>query len=314
MKKILIVLLMTMLAVASAAYSAQKIKDIPWDQSHIKQLRAAGKHSMFRFFIRQEDPDNEMEWNESSLYWDYKWYPAGGGKYELAIHYQFRSGHRLSDLLLAGCARKDRSQEFGSAGDASDEWYWKENGPEIVDVNGDGVPEVIDLDDIDYHPPAQRTKFIPGGMWPRIYRLRDGKYVEASRDFPASYDKTIFPMINRAMAKAQQDFKDVQTSILAPNIDPNELRNDARTQLERTLAGLIMCRDKILRVLGRDPNAGLAQAREWMNSPDPVMVDNARVVFQDIGGHDEEVCAAKLATERASKNWPKKNWESGFRF
>ena len=55
-----------------------------------------------------------------------------------------------------------------------------------------------------------------------------------------------------------------------------------------------MCRDKILRVLGRDPNAGLAQAREWMTSPDPVMVDNARVVFQDIGGHDEDARAAKL--------------------
>ena len=115
-------------------------------------------------------------------------------------------------------------------------------------------------------------------------------------------------MIDKAMAKAQQDFKDVQTSILAPNIDPNELRKEARRQLERTLAGLIMCRDKILRVLGRDPNAGLAQAREWMSNPDPVMVDNARVVFQDIGGHDEEVRAARLATDRASKNWPNKAW------
>ena len=69
-----------------------------------------------------------------------------------------------------------------------------------------------------------------------------------------------------------------------------------------------MCRDKILRVIGRDPAAGLAQAREWMTSPDPALVDNARIVFQDTGGHDEDVRAAKLALKRASKNWPNKNW------
>jgi hypothetical protein len=78
--------------------------------------------------------------------------------------------------------------------------------------------------------------------------------------------------------------------------------------MERTLAALTMCRDKILRVLGRDPNAGLAQAHEWMTSADPVLVDDARVVFADIGGHDADVRAATLATDRASKNWPSKYW------
>jgi hypothetical protein len=77
---------------------------------------------------------------------------------------------------------------------------------------------------------------------------------------------------------------------------------------ERNLAALIMCRDKIRRIIGRDPDAGLVQARKWMTDSDPVFVDNARIVFQDIGGHEEEVRAAKLATYRASKNWPNKNW------
>jgi hypothetical protein len=307
MKTALTILLTTILAFATVAFSAQKIEDIPWDESHIKQLRSAGKHALFRFFDRQEDPDNEMEWNEPDIGWDHAWYPAGGGKYQLAVHYQ--SGPDIGYLTFywQDAPGKIRSQEFASAGDASDEWYWKEHGQDIVDVNGDGVPEVIDLDDLDYHPPPQRTKFIPGGMWPRIYRLRDGKYVEASRDFAAFYDKTIFPMINRAMAKAHQDIKEVaaQKAKPGPNFDPND---DYWQLPTRTLAGLIMCRDKILRVLGRDPNAGLAQAREWMTNPDPVLVDDAKVVFQDIGGHDEEVRAARLATERASKNWPNKAW------
>jgi hypothetical protein len=45
-----------------------------------------------------------------------------------------------------------------------------------------------------------------------------------------------------------------------------------------------------------------------MTDSDPVFVDNARIVFQDIGDHDEEVRAAKVATDRAAKNWPNKNW------
>jgi hypothetical protein len=37
-----------------------------------------------------------------------------------------------------------------------------------------------------------------------------------------------------------------------------------------------------------------------------VLVDDARIVFADIGGHDDEVNAATVATYRASKNWPNK--------
>ena len=69
-----------------------------------------------------------------------------------------------------------------------------------------------------------------------------------------------------------------------------------------------MARDKILRVIGRDPMAGLAQAREWMASSDPVLVDDAEAVFEDIGGHEEDVRAAKLALERASEHYPSKSW------
>jgi len=305
--RVSVITLAIVLAFATVVSSSQKVEDIPWDESHIKLLRAAGKHAMFRFLDRQMDPENDMEWNDSSISWDYAWYPAGGGKYELAMHSQSGPDIGFLTIYWQDAHGKIKSQGFGSAADASDEWYWNEKGHDIVDADGDGVPEVIDLDDLDYHPPPQRTKFIPGGMWPRVFRLRDGKYVEASRDFPAFYDKTIFPLIEKAMSKAQQDIKDVaaQKAKPGPNFDPND---DYWQLPTRTLAGLIMCRDKILRVLGRDPNAGLAQAREWMASPDPVLVDNARVVFKDIGGHDADVHAAEVATERASKNWPNKNW------
>ena len=61
---------------------------------------------------------------------------------------------------------------------------------------------------------------------------------------------------------------------------------------------MIMERDKILRVLGRDPEAGLADAREWMKSSDPELVEDAVVVLRDMGGHEQDLSAAKGALIR----------------
>ena len=304
MGKASVVLLATILAFASVAFSAQKIEDIPWDESHIKQLRAAGKAAVLRLVQETDESDfSPSDYGE----FEFDWYPAGDRKYELAVSSSTGPDISYLDIYWRDAPGRIRSQEFTYAAEASDQWYWNEGGTDIVDANGDGVPEVIDLDDLDYHPPPQRTKFIPGGMWPRIYRLRDEQYVEASRDFSAFYDKPIFPMINASMANAHKRIKELAEQKAKPGT--NDSQNDDYRQIAtRTLAGVTMCRDKILRVLGRDPNAGLAQAREWMTSPDPVMVDNARVVFQDIGGHDADVHAAEVATERASKNWPNKYW------
>lgn len=47
-----------MLAFASAAFSAE-IDSLAWNQSNIKTLRAMGKHAVFRFLVRQENPNNE---------------------------------------------------------------------------------------------------------------------------------------------------------------------------------------------------------------------------------------------------------------
>lgn len=276
MKKVLIILLAAILPFASAAYSAQKIEDIPWDESHIKQLRA-GKHAVFRFLLRQEDPNNEMEWTESSLHWNYNWYPAGDGKYELAIGYSSGPDIGYFTVFWHDAPGKIRSQDFDSGGDASEKWY---DGPFAADLNGDGREELIQFDSLEYHPPPERTKFIPSGTWPRVYRLRDGKYVEASRDFPTFYENKILPKLDEAIAKARKDLP-----ALAGKAPVRSSPYDNSWEMPaRYLAALIMCRDKILRVIGRDPMAGLAQAREWMNSPDPVMVDNAKAVFEDIVG------------------------------
>jgi hypothetical protein len=139
-------------------------------------------------------------------------------------------------------------------------------------------------------------------MWPQVYRLRDGKYVEASRDFPSFYEKQILPQLGQAIIKARQEVAAPRQTAV-----PGDQQGEY-DRPERYLAALIMARDKILRVIGRDPTAGLAQAREWMASSDPVLVDDAKAVFEDIGGHEGDVRAATVALERASEHYPSKSW------
>jgi hypothetical protein len=298
-KKILILLLTTILAFASAAFSAE-IDSLAWNKSNIKTLRAMGKHAVFRFLIRQVDPRDENGWTESDLDWGYNWYPAGNGKYELAIGYSERPDIGYFTIYWQDAPRKIRSQEFDSAENAGVAWY---QGPLSADFNRDGKTELVMLEPLGGFSP-QRTKFIPMGEWPEVYRLRDGKYVEASRDFPSFYEKQVMPQLDKAITQARQD-------AAAPRPTPGSGGNPQSYmshQPDRYLAALIMVRDKILRVIGRDPMAGLAHAREWMASSDPVLVDDAKAVFEDIGGHEEDVSTAKVALERASKNWPNREW------
>ena len=299
MKKILISFLIAMFAVASAAFSAE-IDNLPWTQSNIKTLRALPKDAVFRFFIHQYDPDNEMEWTAENIIWDYEWYPAGEGRYQLVVGHQSGPDIGFATIYWQEAPGKFRSQEFGSAGTAGTGWY---EGPQFADFSGDGTTELIQLDGVGRVSP-QRTKFIPDGEWPQVYRLREGKYVEASRDFPGFYEKQILPQLDRAITQARKDVATPRPSAVPGIYD--ESQNDQHS--ERYLAALITARDKVLRVIGRDPTAGLDQARQWITSSDPVLVDDAKAVLEDIGGHEEDVRAATLALERASQHYGSQSW------
>jgi hypothetical protein len=289
------VLLAMILAFATVASSVQKIEDIPWDESHIKQLRAFHKAAVLHFDLQQEDQEDLLSASDFSAF-DFHWYQAGDGKYELAIDSQTGPDIAHLDIYWKDAPGKFRLQTFGFLTFARcEQWY---EGTEFADLNGDGKEELILFEPLDSTAILLRRKFIPNATWPKVYRLRDGKYVDTSRDFADFYLKKILPQLDKAIVKAAN-------ANAPPWSDPSD--NDWQLP-DRNLAALIMCRDKILRVIGRDPTAGLAQARKWMRDSDPVMVDDARIVLQDMGGHDEELRAAKTATERASNNWPNKNW------
>jgi hypothetical protein len=145
----------------------------------------------------------------------------------------------------------------------------------VRDLNGDGKHELI--------IPTQLTEYSSAETvtWPAVYRLENGKYVEVSRDFPHFYDQDVLPEVKKPISGYQ-----------AGAGPPNPARQYALTEL-------IMRRNQILRVLGRDPAAGLQDAREWMKSGDPRFLQAAAATFQSIGGHEDELRAATEAWERA---------------
>jgi len=309
MRKMPIMLLTAIFAFARVASSAEKIGDLAWNESNIKTLRAADNETVFRFSC-EIDPECGDLTLSSVDYFEFHWYPAGDKKYELAIDSQ--NGPEVSwlEIYWQDAPRKFSSQTFEIEGDASEEWYFSPEfaGTKFADLSGDGKEELILFDTLEYDlPPSRRTNHVPGGAWPRVYRLRNGKYIEASRDFPSFYKNKILPQLDKAIVKARKDVKERAEGKTKPNpyMGPHD---DYWQQPARYMAALIMCRDKILRFIGRDPTAGLAQAREWMNSPDPVLVNDGKSVFEDIGGRDKEVNAAKVAVERASEHWPNEPW------
>jgi hypothetical protein len=155
----------------------------------------------------------------------------------------------------------------------------------IRDLGGNGQDELV-------IPTMLGTSWLPviaTRTWPAVYRLEDGKYVEASRDFPNFYDKEVLPQLDKEITGAQQRFDEGRES-------------EAGVALEE------IQKDKILRILGRDPTAGLQQAYQWMNSDDSLLLQCAIATFEDIGGHEKELTIAKqalrpaLQREQATRN------------
>ncbi len=313
MKKIAIVFLIVIFGSASVAEA--DIAKVPWDEAHIKTLRAADKSEVVQFFLKQTDP--EELFTESDLpVFDFKWYPAGDGKYELVLGYSYGPDISSTTVFWQDQPGKFHSQGFSAEAVNGYDWY---PGPYMADLDKDGKTELINQEGLDVHPgggnhgsrrsrPKEnfvRGKSIPHVEWPAVYRLQKGKYVEASPEFPGFYDKTVLPLVDKAMAEKRDEIatRAAEKKKHAPFFASGE--DEYFEEPSRYLAVLIMCRDKILRVLGRDPNAGLAQAREWLTSSDPVLVDEARMVFEDIGGHEQAAEQAHDATMRAQESWSK---------
>jgi len=191
---------------------------------------------------------------------------------------------------LAGDGRCELVMGVSSGPAVSFVWiYWQDHFQALMgltdfkkgirDLNGDGKKEIIVHSYLDLA--GRRSAGSPTPEWPEVYRLQGEKYVPASKDFPAYYDSEVLPKLDKEIA------------------EPRSPDQAAEYYYDAKIAALEMQRDKILRVLGRDPDAGLQEARRWAASDNPALISDAVDVFRDIPGHEAEVSAAEQAEKRA---------------
>jgi hypothetical protein len=263
MKKTLITSLIALGALLGAAVGSQ-IGTLAWDHSNIQTLRSFDKAAVVTFLTQWGGREGHPGALTPQEVWEFEWVDlVGDGQYELVV-----TSSSGPCCVFLGIYRKDAAgtvsvQILEGARKLSDT---------IRHLNGDGKAELIVWTTL--AAPGTWLPMAETPRWPAVYRLQNGKYVEASRDFPSFYDNDVLPKLDNEIRKA-------------PNQDASAIP--------------ALARNKILRVLGRDPVAGLNQAYQWMNSDDPQVLQCAIATFADIGGHEKEVRELQQALPAAEK-------------
>jgi hypothetical protein len=244
------------------------IGSLAWDRANIATLRSANKADVLAFFNQQRSksrvtlpPLTDAEIDQ------FRWADlAGSGRYHLVTTSSYPC------VTFVAITNRDASGKVRTVQTVEG---WADLKTGIRDLNGDGKDELIIQKPLVEYDCADVT------TWPAVYRLKKERYVEASRDFPRYYDDEVLPKLDAEIGQYRA----------------REAKAGAKQQWNS--AGLIMVRDKILRVLGRDPTAGLNQAYQWMNSDDPRLLGDASFTFHEIGGHEREAEQAQAEYERA---------------
>jgi hypothetical protein len=274
MKKATLAILALVVGCNCVAFGAQMgIGDIAKQGCSVASRGKTDKASVAAFLNKILESDGMGGLNPLELM-EFKWIDlAGDGGCELVF---MRWGAAVTSLNIYW---QDNFQAL--AGEATLETIDLSKGPQkkiykssIRDLDGDGKKEII------------MGSYLGGGRrganafpaWLQVYRLEGEEYVPASKDFPDFYEREVLPELNEKIAATPQ-------------------------AQETALAVLEMERDKIQRVLGRDPNAGLEKARQWAKSENPELIEDAKDVFLDIGGHEAEVSAAEQAGKEAYPRW-----------
>jgi hypothetical protein len=260
MKTLLIIATCIGVALGSAAFAAD-IGNLAWNQSNVDTLLSFDRAAILKF-INRDDEGTPSAMKPQEL-WEFGWYDlAGDGNYELVVRSSSGPCCVWLGIYSQDAALHVNDQNLRNAGPLKDT---------VRDLNGDGKKELILWQEL-LHPggwiPAMQTP-----EWPAVYRLKGGKYVEDSRDFPNYYDREVLPQLDKQIA----------------NLKQKAAANPSAPGFPASLAIAQMEKYKILRVLGRNPAAGLRHAYRWMKSDDPTQMQCAMAIFQDIGGFPKQV-------------------------
>jgi hypothetical protein len=245
------------------------IANMPWDESNVATLRSASIADIEKLICGDEQPCgasvNRFEWADLE----------GKGKYGLVCVFTYGGKVQTVNIYQRDGSGKINEQSI----DLEDYGHEDLSTSPIRDLNGDGKKELI------INSGFGEGRFMaetPLTQWPMVYRLKDGQYVEASREFPGFYDKEVLPPLeakiaaleknldSEAEAKAAGEAVIKEYSPSQPEIDSHtspEQRKAVRDSEQLALQQSL--RIHILHVLGRKPTAEEEkEALEWLNSPD----------------------------------------------
>jgi len=196
------------------------------------------------------------------------------------------SGQNSLSIYSRDSSGKVSEQEIQGQAIHLEGWKNRPYIPRVIqDLSGDGKDELV----IPQYLGSAGDSASPSAIWPQVYRLQNGTYVEASRDFAKFYDTQVLPILETGISNARK------AAALEARKMPGAPLNDRKAK--QWLDAFTVTRDKILRVIGRDPKAGEQQAREWVTGPDPDPLF-AMIVFRDMGDHQEDLQAADRALYR----------------
>jgi hypothetical protein len=259
-----------MIIACSSSAFAGGISDLPWNESNIQTLRALDKSAVVGLLSDLWNDNHPFSIPKARDIGEFAWADlAGDRRYELVVTLDVNGRAFFNALMIYS---RDSSGKISTR--EIDGWMISDLGKVIQDLKGDGKDELIIPTVLISYSTAETS------TWPAVYRLENGKYVEASSEFPRYYDDKVLPQLNK-------EINDARAKV------PTGLANDASVALP------MMVKDKILRITGHDPTAGLQQAYQWMNSDDPRLLQDAAATFQDIGGHEQEKRAAGDAAAAA---------------
>jgi hypothetical protein len=253
------------LFVFSAPVYADEVGRLSCEQAHIDALQGADKAAVVQF-VNATRPQQVEEILPIQVA-EFGWAAVVGGLHDLLVLFDFSERGYTNRLWVYSCNR------VGELSIQEIEGWKLGNFKEMVrDLNGDGEDELIIPTALPENGVWSPLVNIPA--WPAVYRFEKGKYVDASRDFPSFYDNEVLPELDKEIGKGRN-------------------QDDSAVQA--------LARNKILRVLGRDPVAGVQQAYQWMKSDDSQVLQCAIATFADVGGHEKEVRELQQALPAAEK-------------
>jgi hypothetical protein len=247
------------------------IASVRWDKAHLRTLNTFGKADVAQLLTEEglilhaacacvkADDIGEFTWADLQ----------GNGSLELVATMDV-NGRAFFNALFVWW----RDSSGNVVRQAINGWMISDLHAVIRDLNGDGRDELIIPSVLLSYSTAETI------TWPAIYKLRGKQYLEASKDFAGYYETEVLPAL--------------EADISDPNLTP-----DGGLDVEETRAARSFEKFKILRVIGRDPTAGLEQAYRWMKSGDPYLLLAATATFSQIPGHDSEARKARIGYDRS---------------